>query len=118
MKHFYTYLMMLMLITYSVSTSANSFTESRKLETEFISVYPNPFNTDLSLRFSTPLSGQLGVKVFDVIGNVVFSNSFEISKPSREIAIALDEDKVFSKGIYIVRVSFAGNNYSYRIYKQ
>lgn len=91
--------------------------ENRKTELEQVSVYPNPFNNEFSLKFASAQSGTVNVRMFDILGNEIYNVSHDLSKPSREINITPDTEKIAGKGIFILRVSIGENTYSYRVFK-
>ena len=91
--------------------------ENRKAELEQASVYPNPFNNEFSLKFSTAQSGRVNVRMFDILGNEIYNVAHDLSKPSREINITPNAEKIAGKGIYILRVSIGEQTYSYRVFK-
>lgn len=91
--------------------------ENRKSELEQFRVYPNPFNSEFSLKFSSAQSGTVNVRMFDILGNEIYNVSHDLSRPSREINITPDTEKIAGKGIYILRVSIGENTYSYRVFK-
>jgi hypothetical protein len=91
--------------------------ENRKTELEQVSVYPNPFNSEFSLKFSTAQTGRVNVRLFDILGNEIYNVSHDLSKPSREINITPDTEKIAGKGIFILRVRIGENTYSYRVFK-
>lgn len=118
MKYINATLIILFLLVSEVSFSSNlSGYESRKAETEQVSIFPNPFTRDFSIKFNTLQSGKVSVKVFDIIGNEVLNQTFDLAKSTKEINIEANPEILNSKGIYIVRVVADGNTHSFRIFK-
>jgi len=107
----------LLFATIMVSEVKANGLENRKTELEQVSVYPNPFNSEFSLKFSSAQSGTVNVRMFDILGNEIYNVSHDLSKPSREINITPDTEKIAGKGIYILRVSIGENTYCYRVFK-
>jgi|GEM_PF-5421892 hypothetical protein len=112
----FTFFILLFIALSSVEAKANGL-ENRKSELEQISVYPNPFNSEFSLKFSTAQSGLVNVRMFDILGNEIYRCAYDLSKPLKEIAITPDSEKLAGKSIFIVRVNIGENTYSYRVFK-
>lgn len=91
--------------------------ENRKAESEQVGIFPNPFTNEFSLKINTSFSGNVSVRVFDIIGNEILNQTFTLSKSTNEISIEANSELFNSKGIYIVRVVIEGNTYSFRIFK-
>lgn len=76
-----------------------------------VNVYPNPFNQQANLIIQTPVSGNLLVQIFDMMGNVVWNQRVN----SNEV-IALGNE--FASGNYIVKVlSSNGEQAMHRLIK-
>ncbi|MEP7170805.1 MAG: T9SS type A sorting domain-containing protein [Bacteroidota bacterium] len=68
-------------------------------------IFPNPFNTSATLRFSENLNLPMTLKMFDVFGKTIRTE--EISAPTNEIKI---ERKNLTDGIYFVEINSATKN--------
>jgi len=68
--------------------------------------YPNPFNPSTSIRFSIPVSGQVSLKIFDVLGREVKTLLNE-EKHAGTYTVSFDMRNL-SSGIYFYRLQ-AGN---------
>jgi hypothetical protein len=68
--------------------------------------YPNPFNPATLIKYQLPVSGNVTIKVFDVLGNLIVKlvNDY---KPAGSYSISFDASKLCS-GVYFYRLQ-AGN---------
>ncbi len=73
------------------------------------SLYPVPFNTHLNIDFSAPVIGQMQVRMFDVIGQLVYDQSFT-AKQTQKIDI-----HNLAQGEYLIQVSVMGLRFSSQI---
>ncbi len=62
-----------------------------------ISVYPNPFQEQISLVFNENITDEINITVFNILGARVFSKSYQ---PNHQIDIRLDW---LSSGEYIIK---------------
>jgi len=68
--------------------------------------YPNPFNPTTTIKFSVPTSGNVSLKVFDILGNEVVSLVNE-NKQAGSYEVEFKADKITS-GTYFYKLQ-AGN---------
>ena len=68
-----------------------------------LSVFPNPFNENASLKFKLEKPTAVSIKVFDVLGKEVLS-LFDGYKPSGECLIPLASSIGLEKGLYIIHL--------------
>ena len=68
--------------------------------------YPNPFNPNTTINYRLPKSGQVTIKVYDVLGNEVKTLVNEY-KPAGGYSINFDAGKLGS-GVYIYRITAGG----------
>jgi len=68
--------------------------------------YPNPFNPNTTISYQLPKSGQVTIKVYDVLGNEVKTLVNEY-KPAGEYSVNFDAGKL-SSGVYIYRITAGG----------
>ncbi len=88
-------------------------------ETAFLSVYPNPFLSETTVKFRLPESGPVAVKIFDVKGRLVNAfpalgsgvNAFTWNGKS------LDDHET-PAGVYFVRISGPSHNISQKIVRR
>jgi hypothetical protein len=66
---------------------------------EKIQVYPNPSKGDINIKFS-PKTPNVGVKVYDMLGNLVFTQDYSANQNFNQ-AIDLSQ---LSKGVYMVAI--------------
>ena len=80
---------------FGLTYSTSGITQERL--TGVVNVFPNPAHDHLNIRHN--LSGKISVEVYDVMGNIVFTDYC----PAREsIRLAVNH---FSNGVYILRLS-------------
>lgn len=73
------------------------------------SLYPIPFDSFLHIDFSAPVTGQMQVRIFDVIGQLVYDQSFT-AKQTQKIDI-----NNLAQGEYLIQVSVMGQRFSSQI---
>lgn len=75
-------------------------------------VYPNPFNSELSIQYSLNGSGELALEVFDLSGRLVTSCIYhDINQGQHNGEVHLNMADI-SSGTYLVRVSYGGSDLS------
>ncbi len=70
------------------------------------SAYPNPFNAEISMRYSIPKSGQMSLKIFDLAGREI-ATAAEGYKAAGRYSATIDASQ-WSTGIYIAELRSAG----------
>jgi len=63
---------------------------------------PNPFSDKTEIVFSSPVVSDVEFKVYNVIGAVVYNNSFKANKGANTITV---EANSFAPGVYIYSIS-------------
>lgn len=77
--------------------------------------YPNPFNPETKIRFSLPESGNVSLKVYDILGNEVMT-LLDGEKNTGEYSISFNPDKAeLSSGVYIYELKFRGMMLSHKM---
>lgn len=91
-----------------INSSANIVenTGSEVSEYALIQNYPNPFNPNTTINYRLPQSGQVTIKVYDVLGNEV-KTLLNAYKPAGEYSVNFDAGKL-SSGMYIYRIAAGG----------
>jgi hypothetical protein len=74
--------------------------------------YPNPFNAMINVAFSLPSSGQVDVRVFNVLGQQVMTQSMRGNVGFQ--TVTLDASQL-SSGAYMMEVSGFGQQHTQRI---
>jgi hypothetical protein len=74
-------------------------------------VFPNPGNDELTLRFATINDGNVSVELYSMFGNKVYSGQNSVVSGLQNITIPVSN---LSSGAYIVRISGQSNNYQLR----
>lgn len=77
--------------------------------------YPNPFNSTVTLPFGLPRAGEVTFKVFNILGQRVFSHSqiFKAGSHSFQFhasEISGNSGKEMISGVYFLQVSFDGQS--------
>lgn len=93
-------------------------TEQSSLTTavlEQLTAYPNPAITQVSLKYTSSLTGQSRVNVYDINGRVVFSSQFVKQSPTFDITIPLSS---LTSGVYYAEVITGSRKLSSRFVKQ
>lgn len=83
--------------------------------TEQLTAYPNPAITQVSLKYTSALTGQSRVNVYDINGKLVFSNQFVKQSPTFDITVPLSS---LSAGVYYAEVITGSRKLSSRFVKQ
>jgi hypothetical protein len=70
--------------------------------------YPNPFNPETKIRFTVPESGNVSLKVYDILGNEVMT-LFEGDRNAGDYSVTFSPDRAgLSSGIYIYQLKSKG----------
>ena len=78
--------------------------------------YPNPFNPSTSIKYQLPVSANVEIKVFDVLGKAVETLVSDFQNAgSYEIIFNADG---FSSGVYFYRITASGENQSFHQIKK
>lgn len=78
-----------------------------------ISVYPNPFTDQTSIKLSTTQSGHLQVRMYSVIGELVYENDHG-TLPSGEHSISLNSNNI-NAGVYLLNIVIEDKVYTERV---
>jgi hypothetical protein len=88
-------------------------------EFSFLSIYPNPFSSEVTLKFRLPESGPVAVRIFDVEGRLV--NAFPALGSGANAFTwngkSLDNHET-PAGVYFVRISGPSHNISRKIVRR
>jgi len=79
-----------------------------------ISVYPNPFNSDLNIQLNVE-KGNYQVSLFDMSGKAVTSNMVETTGQSTPVVLSLNH---VASGVYFIRVSNNSETYTLKVVKE
>lgn len=66
--------------------------------------YPNPFSSQTSISFSIPSEGEVELKVFDLLGNVIYTNS--VFYPAGTNKFLFDADILSSTKVFFYQLSY------------
>ncbi len=87
-----------------------SISKSNTLE-----AYPNPFNSDLILHFTSDYEEKATIQLYDVTGKIVNQKEVQLEISTNEFYLYSNEH--LSSGIYILKVSSLNNNNIIRVVK-
>ncbi|MCE1165974.1 MAG: T9SS type A sorting domain-containing protein [Bacteroidetes bacterium] len=80
---------------------------------EFLDVYPNPFNPEVTIKFRIMNDGMTRIRIYDLLGREVYTVANEFMRAGEY------ERNWISRGlpssVYIVRLETSGNSYAKRI---
>ncbi len=68
-----------------------------------VATYPNPFNDYLYIELNNDTTEKINIELFDVAGNVVYSQAFEVSSNNNKIKLTNDIGKL-SQGVYFLKI--------------
>jgi hypothetical protein len=74
--------------------------------------YPNPFNGETVIKYELPKSGKVKIKIYDLVGKEVFSESYYNQKPGIKKFTWNGKDNrknVVSSGVYFFQISTGEN---------
>jgi len=81
-----------------------------------VQVMPNPFDADLSVRFSALEAEDIEVSVFNALGQRVYEHSFKVKMGSNELTLELGT--ALPSGAYIVTLSSETNSTNRKVIKK
>ncbi len=84
----------------SKSNITNNRTTGMNNAESYFSVYPNPTSGNLTINFTSPVSGKVSVKVLSAIGQEVYSETFTQTNENHNIDLTKQE-----AGIYFVQIT-------------
>jgi hypothetical protein len=82
---------------------------------ERIGLYPNPFDTELSVLIETTINAKAIIRIADISGKVVALQEQDIV--SGENVVTIYGNKL-SKGIYLIMIDIDGQTYTRKVIKQ
>lgn len=68
-----------------------------------VATYPNPFNDFLFVEINNDTTEKIDFELFDVAGNVVYSQAFEVSSNNNKVKLT-NEIEALSQGIYFLKI--------------
>ncbi len=80
---------------------------------ESLNVYPNPFNNELSIRLISNKDQKIELRLFNMIGQKVYSKKREISKGKNVLRIKPN----ISKGVYFLNINLNNEISAYKVIK-
>lgn len=85
---------------------------------QLLSAYPNPFNATVNIPYSIPKSGEVSVRIYDVLGREVFYKNTEHSMPGYYNLPWNGKSNsgiVLTSGIYFINVQFGNESKTSKI---
>lgn len=89
----------------SVGISENNF--------DFITVYPNPFNDNITISGLAQFEGQVAIRLFDMQGRVIFHSG----NLSGNDIVVIDQLTHLSRGVYQLQLKSDSGEISYKLIK-
>jgi len=80
-----------------------------------ISVYPNPTTGELTLRLQEPMEYNATIRVFDLAGKQVYTQSLILNKGTQEIALGNLKKKGISEGVYLLQIVSSKHNSTVKV---
>ena len=101
----------------SVSTKISNGVEKINVEVlpskfSLIQNYPNPFNNETTIKYEIPLTSDILIKIYDIVGREIFSKSFYDQKPGVKHFKWEGHDnrsELVSSGVYFFQISDGEN---------
>ena len=75
--------------------------------------YPNPFNNETNIKYEIPVSGNISVLLYDVLGRNI-ATLFDENKSSGIYNLRLSFDK-YSSGVYFLKFNFNNQSFVKRV---
>ncbi len=89
--------------------------DSGNAKSNSISVYPNPFSNNLTLRIETSKAEKVSFKVFDGLGRLVIEQTQQSNLGSNEYVILTSQ---YPNGVYLIKVvTESGTTWSQKVVK-
>ena len=82
---------------------------------DFANVYPNPFKSELFMKYANMDNGIAILKVFDFTGKTIINRNIEISESSGEFYLDLHS---LPNGVYFVEYSSGDFIYHQKVLKE
>jgi hypothetical protein len=79
--------------------------------------YPNPFEDEVTLNFTTPGEEDLVVRVLDIVGNEVYSGAFCVNEEKSEVSFLVGPKDQLNSGVYLLRVELSDQVETIRLFK-
>lgn len=86
-------------------------TENSAVPKEFklLGNYPNPFNPSTTIKFSLPLTVEVTLEVYDILGRIVYLQNLGVRQPGMQ-QVTFDASR-FASGVYTYRLRTAANQF-------
>jgi len=90
------------------------FSDIEIIETSEIHVYPNPFNDNITIDFEINKTGEIDIKIYDILGRNVFYQEIENTNNS----ININPVNLKSNTIYFLQIRYGNEYFTQMILKQ
>ncbi|MCF7796839.1 MAG: T9SS type A sorting domain-containing protein [Candidatus Marinimicrobia bacterium] len=102
--------------TYSNDFTALEDEPAQPLTFSLGAAYPNPFNGAVTVPFSQPVTGQVQVTVFDLLGRNVYSRIHTLQNQSSLLWAGMDnQGRSLQSGIYFLNVWVSGQSFTQKV---
>jgi hypothetical protein len=83
-----------------------------------VSVFPNPFNNDLNVKFSSQKESDIMITITDLLGREVFTKlELNVSAGEHQYNIHPEVNTNFSNGFYVLKVQANQGTFTTKLLK-
>jgi transforming growth factor-beta-induced protein len=88
-------------VVHVINAVLSNTTSVSNIEANKLNIYPNPANTNAFVEFDLKKSAQTEVRIMDINGKLVFSNSLNLIQGAQKVELPVNG---IAKGLYIVEI--------------
>lgn len=82
--------------------------------------YPNPFNPSTTVSWHSPIEGNVNIKIYDVLGNLVCEviNEHKSAGKNQIEFTAISQEKNIASGVYIYQIEISSDDFHHTMIKK
>jgi hypothetical protein len=82
--------------------------------------YPNPFNPSTTISWHSPIEGNVNIKIYDVLGNLVCEliNEHKSAGKNQIEFNAISQEKNIASGVYIYQIEISSDDFHHTMIKK
>lgn len=82
--------------------------------------YPNPFNPSTTVSWHSPIEGNVNIKIYDVLGNLVCEviNEHKSAGKNQIEFNAISQEKNIASGVYIYQIEISSDDFHHTMIKK
>lgn len=82
--------------------------------------YPNPFNPSTTVSWHSPIEGNVNIKIYDVLGNLVCEviNEHKSAGKNQIEFTAISQEKNIASGVYIYQIEIRSDDFHHTMIKK